>query len=283
MKRLFNKSFLYMLLGVMAIICIPILLNLAVFHTDPITDPDTEDPDNEEESSDSDSEDESDENGDSDSEEDEKKIYWGVDSANRATKNSQQCVSDHYGNPEIWGRYLGDKEDVSTGLDQDEVKSLHKHDIDILLIYNHFTDATGYDHGEEEAKQAIKLTNDLDVPDDVAIFGDIEPKFPVDSPFLEGWYDALADSDYKPGLYGVFDEDSNLITAFNDTKKKAQKKTIVWTAYPDKEITKKNNAPKFKGEGPDKAPIDGWQYGIDAETCDIDTNLFKKEILDHVW
>lgn len=44
----------------------------------------------------------------------------------------------------------------------------------------------GYDHGAEHASQAIDYANDLEVPDGTALFGDIEPKFPVDSAFLEG-------------------------------------------------------------------------------------------------
>src|SRR5699024_7816109 len=115
------------------------------------------------------------------------------------------------------------------------------------------------------------------------LFGDIEPKFPIDSAFIEGWYDTLSGSLYKPGLYGVFDEDSKLLEAYNAVNKDTHKNTVIWSAYPQKEITSKKDAPGFNPEGPSDAMIYGWQYGIDSESCKIDTNLFSKEILDYLW
>ncbi len=151
----------------------------------------------------------------------------------------------------MWGRYLGDKEGVSIGLDKDEAAFLHDKDVQILLIYNHFTDATGYDHGVKEAEKAIEYAK-LDVPEGVAIFGDIEPSFPVDSAFMEGWYDTLADSNYEPGFYGVYDKGSALLEAYNAMKEKAQKNTVVWTAQPQQEPTTKSNAPDYNPQGPEK-------------------------------
>lgn len=219
---------------------------------------------------------------DADKDKDSEKIYWGVDSATYTTKDSYSCVIDNFGEPKIWGRYLGEIEDVSQGLDKDEVTFLHDKDISILVIYNHFDQATGNDHGVDHAKKAITYAKDLDIPEGVAIFADIEPEFAVDSAFIEGWHDTLQDSKYKPGVYGVFDE-SALLEAFNATEKNTKKNTIVWSAYPQKEVTTKEKAPKFAPAGPDEAMLYGWQYAIDAETCNIDTNLFKGEILDYLW
>lgn len=210
-------------------------------------------------------------------------IYWGVDSASYTDADLLQCVKDNFGHPEVWGRYLGDITDVSQGLDMDEVNMLHENDIRILVIYNHFSEATGYDNGVQEAEKAIAYAEDLDVPNGVAIFGDIEPNYPVDSAFIEGWYETLTDSDYESALYGVFNEDSNLVKAYNATKKDVQENTVVWTAYPQKEITTKENAPDYNPQGPNEALLYGWQYGIEAEQCKIDTNLFKEEMLDYLW
>lgn len=166
-------------------------------------------------------------------------IFWGVDSASYTDENLYQCVVDNFGQPEIWGRYLGEIEGVSTGLDTDEVNFLHENEIQILVIYNRFNDAIGYDHGVEEAKQAISYAKDLDIPENVAIFGDIEPNFPVDPAFIEGWYDTLSDSIYEPALYDVFVEDSSLIGAYNATNQETQENIITWTAYPQEKITTK--------------------------------------------
>src|SRR5690625_939988 len=105
----------------------------------------------EESHSDSDTNSESDQsNGDSPT------IYWGVDSASYTDEDLLQCVQDNFGQADVWGRYLGDIEGVSQGLDPDEVSRLHENDIRILVIYNHFSEATGYDHGVNEAEKAIR-------------------------------------------------------------------------------------------------------------------------------
>lgn len=209
--------------------------------------------------------------------------YWGVDSAELVDKDLFQCVKYNYGSPEVWGRYLGDIEDVSEGIDADEVDYLHDKDVKILLIYNHFDSATGYDHGADHASKAINYAKDLKVPDDVALFGDIEPNFSVDSAFIEGWYDTISDSDFAPGLYGVFNKDSKLIEAYNATNEKYQKNIVVWSAYPQKEISSKKEAPEFNPDGPKDAMTNGWQYGQDSEDCHIDTNLFNDDMLDYLW
>lgn len=214
---------------------------------------------------------------------DSKTTIWGVDSASYTDESLYQCVVDNFGQPKIWGRYLGDIEGVSAGLDTEEVNYLHENDIRILVIYNHFSDATGYDHGIEQAKQAISFAEDLDIPEGVAIFGDIEPDYPVDSEFIEGWFDTLSDSAYEPALYGVFNEDSPLIEAYNATNQDTQQNIVTWSAYPQEEITTQENAPTYNPQGPSESLLYGWQYAIDAKQCNIDTNLFSDEIVDYVW
>lgn len=211
------------------------------------------------------------------------KYVWGVDSASYTDEDLYTCVRDEFGKPKVWGRYLGEIEGVSAGLDVDEVTYLHDQESHILIIYNHFSDATGYENGVEEAKKAISLAKDIDVPSGVAIFGDIEPNYPVDSDFIEGWYDMITDSDYEPGLYGVFNNNSDLITAYEDVSEQARDNTIIWTAYPQEGITTKEEAPSFNGKGPNNAMIYGWQYGLDAEECNIDTNVFKKNMINYLW
>ncbi|TRM11681.1 DUF1906 domain-containing protein [Lentibacillus cibarius] len=252
-----NRAQLYDLIGIGILIIIPLVLVFFLNNSDQSSSP----------------------NGDQNGQE----IYWGVDSASSSDKGLYQCTADNYGTPDVWGRYLGDKEDVSVGLDKEEVAFLHDKDMQILLIYNHFTDATGYDHGVEEAKKAIEYANNVNAPKGVAIFGDIEPSFPVDSAFMEGWYDTLADSKYKPGLYGVFNKGSAILEAYNAMEKEAQKNTVVWTAHPQQEPTSKSNAPDYKPQGPENAMLYGWQYGIEADKCAIDTNLFQDDMLDYLW
>jgi len=172
---------------------------------------------------------------------------------------------------------------VSTGLDKDEVNLLHDNDVRILVIYNHLSDATGYDRGVEHAEQAINDAKDLDIPDGVAIFGDIEPSFPVDAAFMEGWYDTFSESAYEPALYGIFDDGSDLLEAYNAMDQEPQENTVVWTAFPQNDITTKDNAPDYNPQGPENALVYGWQYAIESDQCNIDTNLFQDEMIDYLW
>ncbi|GGA80796.1 glycoside hydrolase domain-containing protein [Ornithinibacillus halotolerans] len=222
-------------------------------------------------------------NDDANKEDKSDEIHWGVDSATYTDEDFLGCVVDNYGQPAIWGRYLGDKEDVSFGLDKEEVELLHDNDIKILVIYNHVEDARGYDNGVAHAEEAIAMASDLGIPEGVAIFVDIEPDYPVDAEFMEGWYDAMSDSDYEPGVYGVFSEENDIFAAYESMKNEAQENTIVWTAFPQAEITTKEDAPEFDPTGPEKSKLYGWQYAIDGETCNIDTNLFNGNMMEFLW
>lgn len=212
------------------------------------------------------------------------KIYWGVDSSSPSNTDQRlACTKDHFGEPEVWGRYLGEKEGVSKGLTKKEAAFLHDKGIHILLIYNHFTDATGYGNGKKHAKQAIELAHQLDVPKQKAIFADIEPKYKVDSDFIQGWYDTLHDAKYKSGIYGSFTKGTNLTKAFSAVNDVAKDAIILWSSEPQQNTTTKKDAPSFNPQGPDQAKLYGWQYAIEAKECDIDLSLFKQGMIEALW
>lgn len=213
-------------------------------------------------------------------------LQWGVDSASPATDTFHQCITEHFGTPLIWGRYLGDLEDVSTGLTIDEASFLHDHDVKILLIYNHFTDATGYENGKYSAEQAVSLAQALHVPKGKAIFANIEPSSPVDAKFLAGWFEGLQNSSFTPAIYGSFLPGHELEKVYKRLAKKDENfrdKMILWTTFPQTGTTSKSEAPNYQPAAPEEARIVGWQYGIDAKNCKIDTNLFTKDMLDYAW
>jgi len=211
---------------------------------------------------------------------------WGIDSASETTETFYQCVNDNFGNPEVVARYLGNNEGVSVGLTKEQVDLIHSKKDKILLIYNGFQEATGYENGKSEAQKAIDLAKELGVPKGVAIFADIEPTYPVTSDFIEGWYEELSSSDYRPGIYGVFDGEKALTEAFVaavDNNKDIQDHTYLWSASPSIGITSQEDAPDFDADAPKDSLAWGWQYGIDAEACNIDTNLFDSRLLDVLW
>ncbi len=213
-------------------------------------------------------------------------LVWGVDSASLTTEELFSCVRDNFGNPQIWGRYLGTKEGVSQGLTKEEAAFLHSNNAGILLINNQFTDATGMDSGTEIGNLGVQLASELDVPEGTAIFADIEPDYPVDSDFIKGYYSAMSESPYVAGIYGVFSSSSTLYAAYNNAAADSaglKDNVIIWTAYPQAGISAESEAPAYSPEAPEGSAVLGWQYGLDAEACNIDTNLFKGRMLEYIW
>jgi hypothetical protein len=213
-------------------------------------------------------------------------IVWGVDTASSVDQAFLQCVKDNYGAPTVFGRYLETKGDVSIGLSKEEVNLLHQQGIKILPIFNHFKEAIGYDRGVAEAKEAIAYAQKIGIPKGVVIFADIEPTYPVDEAFIRGWVETLSSSPYKPGIYGVFTPGSKLSAAFQaaaSKNKNIQGQTILWSSNPDPGVSAKNKAPAFQPGAPKNIKISIWQYGIDGEACNIDTNLIQSTVLDKLW
>ncbi|TRZ38197.1 DUF1906 domain-containing protein [Niallia circulans] len=225
-------------------------------------------------------------NENNNSSEEEPVYIWGIDSASETTEEFYACVNENFGNPKVVARYLGHNEGVSAGLTSAQIDLIHENDADVLLIHNGFNDATGYDNGVNEAKEAIYLANELGTPDGVAIFADIEPTYPVDAAFIEGWYDEMNASKFEPGIYGVFDSGSELVNTFNqaaENKQEIKDNTFIWSASPSIGVSTEENAPDFNVDAPEGSLAYGWQYGIDAETCNIDTNLFDSKLTDVLW
>ncbi|MEH7388318.1 glycoside hydrolase domain-containing protein [Bacillus sp. JJ1521] len=213
-------------------------------------------------------------------------IVWGIDSASETTKDFYACVKENFGDPVVFGRYLGEREGISVGLTPEQVKIMHAEGDFILPIYNHFDNATGYDNGVAQAKEAIKLARDVGIPEGVAIFADIEPDYPVDSEFIKGWFETIVSSNYKSGIYGVFDAEQALFKAYQEAGKSNRailEQNYIWTAVPSVGITTEAKAPEFNPSAPEGSLAWGWQFGLDAETCNIDTNLFKRELVDVLW
>ncbi|WP_252183659.1 glycoside hydrolase domain-containing protein [Rossellomorea vietnamensis] len=222
-------------------------------------------------------------NGNGDGESD---LVWGIDTASATNEEFNMCVRDNFGDPEVVGRYLGDKEGVSAGLTQEEAELVKSNNDEILLIHNRFSDATGFENGVQEGEEAISLARELGAPEGTAIFADIEPTYPVNSDFIRGWYDALSSSAYVPGIYGIFSSERNLAAAYNQAvsqNSNIQEDTYIWTAAPNVGITTEANAPEYQPAAPEGAIVIGWQYGLDAQECNIDTNLFDNEYTDVLW
>ncbi|RIW31885.1 DUF1906 domain-containing protein [Bacillus salacetis] len=211
---------------------------------------------------------------------------WGIDTASPLTEELSVCVRDNFGDPKVVGRYLGEKEGVSSGLTKEEVDLIKSNNDEILLIHNRFDDAAGFDKGVEEAEEAIGLAQEIGAPQGTALFADIEPNYPVDAEFIIGWYETVSSSSYAPGIYGIFAGDEALTAAFTEAVNQdasIQDDTYLWTAAPNVGITTEEDAPEYRPQAPEGSKVIGWQYGLDAQACNIDTNLFNNEYTDVLW
>lgn len=214
--------------------------------------------------------------------------FWGIDTASIVNESFYACVEENFGEPHYVGRYLGTKEGVSHGVTQEEVDLLHQRNIKIVPIYNHFEDATTYDEGVVQANQAIDYAEQAGVPEGVPLFADIEPSYPVDTAFLRGWAETVVASSYEPGIYGVFVQasDSHLWEAyqtFQQDHPDLAEATLIWTSDVEVGITTKAESPTFDPEAEGPFEVSVWQYGIDAEACNIDTNLMRPDVLKRMW
>jgi len=214
---------------------------------------------------------------------------WGIDTASIVDETFYACVKKHFGAPAFVGRYLVTKEGVSYGITQEEARFLHGQGAKIVPIYNHFTNATTYERGAAEAKEAIRMAEEAGIPEGVAIFADIEPDYPVDADFLRGWTETMLQSPYVPGVYAVFvkaseSEALSSYLSFAWHHPEPASRLAVWTSDVDVGVTTKAKAPdKYEPEAEAVTAVDIWQYGIDAETCNIDTNLMRAEAMKLLW
>jgi hypothetical protein len=214
------------------------------------------------------------------------KGIWGVYSAAKATSTRYQCVSEKYGKPAFWGRYLKTVPGVSEGLTKEEITFLHEQSSKIIPIQNNFQRAQGYNDGVLAAIEAIRLSESLGFPKNTAIFANIEFHFTVDYEWIRGWVHTFSSSGYLPGLYGdPVRGKFNLaycIAASHDEMVKSQ--TIVWSSQPKPGATKASEAPDYKPTSPNcSANVFIWQYGEGAPSCEIDTDLADPRALEHMW
>ncbi|KUP05016.1 hypothetical protein Q73_14365 [Bacillus coahuilensis m2-6] len=202
--------------------------------------------------------------------------YWGVDSASAVTKERYNCVLTNYGKPLYWGRYLTTVQNASDGLTKGEIELLRNSETKVLPIYNNFRKAVGYREGRVVAQNASFHAKRLGFRKGTPLFANVEKFFEVDADWLRGYVDYLYGSDYKPGFYhdpvnGDFAA-AYCKAAAEDPRVADQ--SILWSAEPEPGATKRRNAPRYKPVKPNcRANVWGWQYGRDATTCPIDTNL----------
>lgn len=212
--------------------------------------------------------------------------HWGVDSEALVTKELYDCVLYNFGKPEFWGRNLSTVQGVSEGITAIETQLLHKSGTKILPIYNAFREAIGYDQGKTVAINTLFHARRLGIPKGKVLFANVERFFRIDSDWILGFVDAFVPSGYRPGIYydpATGDFNLSYCQAVSENPEVANQ-LILWSAERDSGVTKRNDAPTYNPVKPNcRANVWGWQYGRDAETCPIDTNLMDRKLFNLLW
>ncbi len=213
-------------------------------------------------------------------------FYWGVDSAEKVTKETYDCVLYNFGKPLFWGRYLSPIPGKVAGLTRDEAELLHNSGTKVLPIFSNFSRATGYRNGRVIAQNCVFHARRLGIPKGKIIFANLEKDFEIDEGWIRGFIDAMFPSGYKPGVYAdpVHGEFSNAYCEAAARDEKVSVQLVIWSAEPEPGVTKARQAPKFNPHQPPcKANVWGWQYGRNSAVCPIDTNLFDRRLYDMLW
>ncbi|MCH1623965.1 glycoside hydrolase domain-containing protein [Ferdinandcohnia quinoae] len=214
------------------------------------------------------------------------RYVWGVDSAAVVNEDLYTCVKNNFGNPRFWGRYLTAIPNVSEGLTKEEIAFIRNKGIKVLPIYNVFSEAIGYSRGQIAARNAVFNARRLGIPNNTAIFANVEHFFEVDEGWLRGWVESMYPTGFRSGIYNdpVKGGFSNAYCEAVKKNNQIATQAILWSAEPEPGVTKERNAPKFKPATPNcKANVWVWQYGRDSKQCPIDTNLADQRLLAYLY
>ena len=114
----------------------------------------------------------------------------------------------------------------------------------------------------------------------------MEAYISVDEAWIRGWVETIIPTGYRSGIYhnpveGDFSESFCEAIAQNN---QIAVQAILWSVAPDPGVSKERNAPKFAPALPKcKSNVWVWQYGRDAESCPIDTNLMDNRVLTYLY
>lgn len=108
----------------------------------------------------------------------------------------------------------------------------------------------------------------------------------MDAEWIKGYVDVFYPSGYRPGFYHDPVE-GNFSSAYCQAVSENEQvaiQSILWSAEPDPGVTRRREAPAYNPQRPPcRENVWGWQYGRDAESCPIDTNLIDERLYEMLW
>lgn len=247
--------------------------------------------------------------------------FWGVDSfmhiddATGGKASLFEFVMDKVKNraPDFWGRYIGEK---GSKMRKSEITLLRRFSpkTRLLIVFNapiipiktkFTTPAQDRARGDADAGRADNATSEVDVPSDVVIYANVEPKTGVVSAdWIQGWCEGMQRRSRVGGLYGnVSDPGRGFIgKAFNDARALMNNRLNppLWSQNPHNGFFKLANNIDFDyspGEPPG-APGTAlvWQHAVsffkfkvidrsgeEKEIGRFDSNLATQRGFDLMW
>ncbi|AEI39332.1 glycoside hydrolase domain-containing protein [Paenibacillus mucilaginosus] len=211
---------------------------------------------------------------------------WGVDSASPVDEKLLSCVTEQFGKPRFWGRYLTTIQGVASGLSKGEISLLHRQGIRILPIYNEFRAATGYENGKKTAQEAAQQARRLGIPRGTFLFSNVERFFAVDTLWILGWVNTIRTTGYKSGIYHD-PVQGGFSAAFCEAVRRDYRvtsETALWSAEPQRPASGPDAPPIYAPKKPHcSANVWAWQYSRDVQGCPVDTNLMDTRLFGQLF
>ena len=224
------------------------------------------------------------------------RLLFGVDSkiqANDLLQNNIQEFEWVIRNkiyPNFYGRYLTGE----NSLTKDEIKFIHHKGCRIAPIYKDENAKLTEEQGAIVAKKIDICALELGIPENTAIFLELEENETVTAEFMKGFAKALMLEGFTPAFKANTDAKFAFDREFSrgmQSDKEIFKKCLIWATAPTVEdyngittshLIHPDNWIPFAPSGITRAEIAIWQYGIDCHPIEDDTGKLVTFNLDLV-
>lgn len=224
------------------------------------------------------------------------RMLFGVDShfqANDLLQNNLEKFEWVVRNkiyPNFYGRYLSGE----NCLTKEEIKFLHNKGCKIALIYAEDGEKQTEEYGMKLAKKIGSRALELDIPEGVAIFLEIDENTPVNYDFMKGFAKYLMIEGYTPGFKANTDAKYAFDREFSRGMQSSRdmfSKCLIWATSPTvkeyngittSHLIHPDNWKPFAPSGITRKEIAIWQYGVDCHPIENDMEVVTTFNLDLV-
>jgi hypothetical protein len=204
---------------------------------------------------------------------------FGVDTASSVSPTFLADVGHSVGRPSFVGRYIASGSAVGSPLSRTEVADIHQAGAAVMLLTSPpDSSLTTAGAAVSEAGAATDAARALGAPAGVAIFREVERRYPVSPTYVAAWYQVVVSAGYVPGFY----ETSAPGAAFDGAycgavglDRSVGSGTVLFAATPRRLAYRfeASNRPKWAPAVPPCAQRTvAWQYKEDFGTPNVDVD-----------